>query len=501
MNSLANAPLHFTLLDYSIVAAYLIGITVAGLKLAGRQHSLSDYFLGGKTMSWWAVGFSMVASETSTLTFVSVPGLAYMGNFHFLQLAFGYFIGRLLVAIYFIPAYYRCDLETAYDFLGKRFGLRLRQAISLVFLFTRVLSSGVRLFATAIPVHLITGLGYRNTILLIGLFTIIYTYLGGLKAVVTMDVVQLAIYLCGAAISVIIILTRLPHGWADVVSHAYAGTANKLEVLNLEWGSSLNQFLSTPYTLMGGLIGGTFLSMASHGTDQLLVQRLLGCQSSRDSQRALILDALLINFQFAFFLILGLCLFAFYHGQGLPSLGLQSSDEIFPKFIVENLPPGVAGIVVAGVLASAMGTLSSAISSLASSSYLDLYKRGSRGILAEQSNEIEGSRFFALFWGVVLVSGAMLFKDTTAPVVVLGLKIASFTYGSMLGVFLLGIFFTEATQKDAMIGFLIGILSTGAILMYTTIAFTWQGCIGCVVTLGGAAVSRFLREHVRGVLN
>ena len=501
MNSITNAPSHFTFLDYSIVAAYLIGITIAGVKLAGQQHSLRDYFLGGKTMSWWAVGFSMVASETSTLTFVSVPGLAYMGNLNFLQLAFGYFIGRLLVAVYFIPVYYRRDLETAYDFLGKRFGLRLRQVISIVFLFTRVLSSGVRLFATAIPVHLVTGIGYRNSILLIGLFTIVYTYLGGLKAVVTMDVVQLAIYLCGAAISVIIILTRLPHGWADVLSYACSGTSSKFDVLNLEWGNSLNQFLSTPYTLMGGLIGGTFLSMASHGTDQLLVQRLLGCKSSQDSQRALILDALLINIQFAFFLILGLCLFAFYHGQDLSALGLQSSDEIFPKFIVENLPPGVAGIVVAGVLASAMGTLSSAISSLASSSYLDLYKRGSGGNRVEQSNEIAGSRFFALFWGVVLVAGGMLFKDTKAPVVVLGLKIASFTYGSMLGVFLLGIFFRQVNQKDAMIGFLMGIICTGAILKYTTIAFTWYGCIGCVVTLGVAAVSRVLWKQDRGALN
>ena len=501
VSSTTSTPLNFTILDYLIVAAYLIGVTVAGIKLAGQQHSLRDYFLGGKTMSWWAVGFSMVASETSTLTFVSVPGLAYMGNMHFLQLAFGYFIGRLLVALYFIPAYYRRDLETAYDFLGKRFGLRLRQVISIVFLFTRVLSSGVRLFATAIPVRLVTGMGYRNSILLIGLFTVVYTYLGGLKAVVAMDVVQLAIYLCGAIISLIIILTRLPHGWGDVLSYANAGVSSKFEVVNLEWGNSWSQFFGSPYTLIGCLIGGTFLSMASHGTDQLLVQRLLGCKSSQDSQRALILDALLINIQFAFFLILGLCLFAFYHGQDLLALGLQSSDEIFPKFIVENLPPGLAGIVVAGVLASAMGALSSAISSLASSSYLDLYKRSSTGSLVEKSKEIAGSRFFSLLWGVALIAGAMLFENTRAPVVVLGLKIASLTYGGMLGVFLLGIFFRHANQKDAMIGFIMGIACTGVVLKYTAIAFTWYGCIGCAVTLGAAVVSRALREEVRGVLS
>ncbi len=499
--SATSTHLKFTILDYSIVAAYLIGVTVAGIKLASQQHSLRDYFLGGKTMSWWAVGFSMVASETSTLTFVSVPGLAYMGNMHFLQLAFGYFIGRLLVALFFIPAYYRNDLETAYDFLGKRFGLRLRQVVSVAFLFTRVLSSGVRLFATAIPIHLVTGLGYRSSILLIGLFTIVYTYLGGLKAVVAMDVVQLGIYLSGAAVSFILILNRLPHGWGDVLRHANTGALSKFDVINLEWGNSLSQFFGSPYTLVGGLVGGTFLSMASHGTDQLLVQRLLGCKSSKDSQRALILDALLIIIQFAFFLILGLCLFAFYHGQDLLALGLQSSDEIFPKFIVENLPPGFAGIVVAGVLASAMGALSSAISSLASSSYLDLYKRSSRESLHETGKGIAGSRFFTLFWGVVLVLGALLFENTTAPVVVLGLKIASFTYGGMLGVFLLGIFSRPANQKDAMIGFLMGIICTGAILKYTTIAFTWHACIGCVVTLAVAVVSRIVRQECRKVPN
>ena len=187
----------FSGLDYAIVGVYLIGVTVIGTWIAGKQESTRDYFLGGKEMSWWSVGFSIVASETSTLTFISIPGLAYTGNMHFLQLAFGYFIGRLLVSVVFIPAYYKGDLETAYDFLGKRFGTSLRKFTSSVFLVTRVLASGVRLFATAIPVHLITGLDYSTCILLIGVFTLAYTYLGGLKAVVAMDVVQLFIYLSG----------------------------------------------------------------------------------------------------------------------------------------------------------------------------------------------------------------------------------------------------------------------------------------------------------------
>ncbi|MGE5436358.1 MAG: sodium:solute symporter family transporter, partial [Syntrophothermus sp.] len=277
------------IIDYVIIAVYLIGVTVVGIIIGGRQKTAKDYFLGGKQMSWWSVGFSIVASETSTLTFISIPGLAYKSNMFFLQLVFGYFIGRLLVSVIFIPAYYKGDLETAYDFLGKRFGLSLRKFTSTVFITTRVLASGVRLFATAIPVHIITGWSYPVSILVIGLFTLIYTYVGGLKAVVAMDVVQLFIYLGGAIISMYIILHGLPNGFDDVI--AFASPENKFAIFNLDFGNNFLDFIYSPYTLIGGLLGGTFLTMASHGTDQLLVQRLLGCRTKWDSQKALMLDA------------------------------------------------------------------------------------------------------------------------------------------------------------------------------------------------------------------
>jgi SSS family transporter len=473
----------FSPLDSIIVIAYLIGVTVAGIVIAGKQKTSRDYFLGGKEMSWWAVGFSIVASETSTLTFISIPGLAFKSNMHFLQLALGYFFGRLLVSVIFIPAYFRGDLETAYDYLGKRFGMPLRKFTSSVFLVTRVLASGVRLFATAIPVHIITGYDYATCILIIGSFTLLYTYLGGLKAVVAMDVVQLFIYLSGAAASMALIISHLPNGWGDVVTFAMRNGLNKFEIINPSWGDGVMGFLSSPYTLVGGLLGGTFLTMASHGTDQLLVQRLLGCKTQWDSQRALMLDATFIVLQFAFFLLLGLCLFAFYGGATFRELGLQSSDEVFPKFIVENLPTGLAGLVIAGVLASAMGTLSSSISSLASSTYLDLFKFTTRGKALDAKSEIVWSKLFTLFWGILLIGGAMLFTDTKNPVVELGLKIASFTYGGLLGTFLLGFFFTHTTQRDAFIGFIAGILAMIAVLAFTTIDFTWHTFVGCLATI------------------
>ena len=488
----------FALLDYVIVIVYLVGVTVAGILISGRQSSPRDYFLGGKEMSWWSVGFSIVASETSTLTFISIPGLAFKGNLFFLQLVVGYFIGRLIVSVLFIPAYYRGDLETAYDFLGKRFGLSLRRFTSSVFIVTRVLASGVRLFATAIPVHLITGLSYPTSILLIGGFTLVYTYLGGLKAVVAMDVVQLFIYLGGAVASMVLILHRLPHGWADVVTFATANGQNKFAFINGYTGGSLSAFLLAPYTLLGGLLGGTFLTMASHGTDQLLVQRLLACRSRWDSQRALMLDATFILVQFAFFLVLGLCLYAFYGGATFQQLGLATSDEVFPKFIVENLPTGVAGLVVAGVLASAMGTLSSSISALASATYLDLFKGTALGQSLDERGEVRWSRIFTLVWGVCLIGGAMLFTDTRNPVVELGLKIASVTYGGLLGTFFLGLFFKRTVQFDATLGFVCGLAAMVAVLAFTRIDYTWHTLIGCLATLLCGNASRMVRERMGG---
>ena len=474
-------PVGFTWIDGAIIVVYLLGVTAAGFVLARRQKTTRDYFLGGKEMSWWSVGFSIVASETSTLTFISIPGLAYRSNMYFLQLVFGYFVGRLLVSILFIPAYYRGDLETAYDFLGKRFGVFLRKSTSTVFIVTRVLASGVRLFATAIPVHVITGLDYPTAILIIGVFTLLYTYMGGLKAVVAMDVVQLFIYLSGAGAALWLMLHRLPKGWEDVVR--YAAASGKFAIFNLGGADSLWDYLMTPYTIVGGILGGTFLTMASHGTDQLLVQRLLGCKSRWESQKALMLDASVIVLQFAFFLILGLCLFAFYGGVSYEQLGLATSDEIFPKFIVEQLPTGLAGLVIAGVLASAMGTLSSSISSLASSTFLDLFKMTRRGHALDPASEIRWSRLLTAFWGIALIGGAMLFTDARNPVVELGLKIASFTYGGLLGVFFLGLLFRRVQQPAAVVGFVAGLLAMGAVIAWTRIDYTWHTLIGCLVTI------------------
>ena len=432
----------FAPIDYCILFVYLIGVTVFGSWLGKRQKDTKDYFLGGRDLPWTAVCFSVVATETSTLTFISIPGLAYLTNLNFLQITFGYLIGRVIISFVFLPAYYRGELSTAYELLGNRFGPNLRTYASVVFQLTRLLADGVRLFATAIPLAVITGWSYPVCIALIAVLTILYTYIGGIRAVVWMDVVQMAIYVGGAVVAGIVLLDKLPHGWASVVEAARLD--NKFSVFNFAFDKPLGEFFKINYTLITGLLGGAFLSMASHGTDQLIVQRLLTCRDLRSSQKALIGSGILVIVQFALFLILGLMLYAFYGGAQM------RSDEIFPRFIVEGLPAGVSGIIIAGVFAAAMSTLSGSLNSLASSTMLDLYKP-KWGHSKTPQQELLISRLFTAMWGVVFIAGAMLFKDKENPVVELGLAIASFTYGGLLGTFLLGTFIKRAQEQDSLI--------------------------------------------------
>jgi len=290
----------FTPLDYGILFLYLIGVTIFGSWFGKYQKDTRDYFLGDRNLPWGAVCFSVVATETSTLTFISIPGIAYLTNLNFLQLTFGYLIGRIIISFVFLPAYYKGELSTAYEFLGNRFGLRMRNFSSVIFLITRLLADGVRLFATAIPLSVITGWSYPVSIAVIGILTIIYTYLGGIRAVVWIDVIQMVIYLGGAIIAGIFLLNSLSGGWQDVFTPARLG--DKFQIINLSFGHSLTEFFTGGYNFIASILGGMFLSMASHGTDQLIVQRLLTCNNLKSSQKALITSGILVIFQFALFL-------------------------------------------------------------------------------------------------------------------------------------------------------------------------------------------------------
>ncbi|MAL19160.1 MAG: sodium:solute symporter [Balneola sp.] len=480
--------MQFSPIDYIVIVVYLVGVAILGLKSSGKQTSNKDYFLGGDGIPWWAVLFSIVATETSTLTFISIPAVAYGGNLTFLQITVGYIIGRVFVALFFLPKYYEGDLLTAYTFLEKRFGDGMRNAASTTFMITRLLADGVRLFATAIPLAIILRLGgafsgwgdlelYIVSICVITAITLIYTFFGGIKAVVWMDFVQMIVYIGGAFIAVGVLLGNLPAG--------FELPSEKLQLINLGFDMSFKEFIAQPYTLITAIVGGAVFSLASHGTDQLLVQRVLATRDLKSGQKAMIWSGVLAALQFALFMGIGLLLFMFYEGMSATDMGLATTDEVFAKFIVEQLPVGISGLIVAALFAAAMSSLSSSLNSLASSTTFDLYKP----YFGKDNNEAEDlsiSRKITMGWGVILTASAIFFavlqlQGGERPAIVeLGLGIASYTYGGLLGAFLLGMFFPKPDKTDAMIGFFFGLIS---------LLFMVQGPIQNILPGDGLAIA------------
>jgi SSS family transporter len=475
----------FATLDYVILVVYLIAVALFGILRRGRQQSAREYFLGHDNIPWWAVCFSIVAAETSTLTFISIPGLAYLTNLNFLQVTFGYLLGRIVISYLFLPAYYKGELSTAYAFLEGRFGSKTRSLASVVFLFTRVAAEGVRLFAAAIPLKFVLGVDYPTAIILLAVVALLYTFAGGARGVIWVDAVQMVIYLTGAVVAAIVLVNSHPGGWEGITR--LAAEAGKFSLFNLGAGGN---FWGTAYTLPAGLLGGAFLSMASHGTDQLIVQRLLATKSLTAGRKALIGSGVIVILQMALFMIVGLMLYGYYNGASVSSLGLQRADEVFPRYIIEGLPTGIAGFVIAGLTAVALSTLGGSISSMASSMVLDLYKpRATKQLTPEK--EVLYSRLATILWAVLLVLSAFFFMNTTQTVVELALSIASFTYGGLLGTFLLGLLFKRPKEEDALAGFVGGILVMVTVIALHLVAWTWFTLIGVIATLvigGGLAV-------------
>ncbi|HEX2693299.1 MAG TPA: sodium:solute symporter, partial [Gemmatimonadaceae bacterium] len=420
---------NFTALDFIVLVAYLIGTTALGVWLGRNQKDAKDYFVAGHTIPWWAVLFSVVATETSALTFISIPGLAYTTDLGFLQIAAGYVLGRTVVAFTLLPRYYQGDLVTAYALFEKRFGIGTRRFASVVFMVTRALADSVRVFATAIPIALIIGPALPKqyvmpaAILVLGALTLVYTYYGGMRAVVWTDVLQTSVYLLGGLSAVYLIGKGVSGGWGTILSSA--NSAGKLRAIDLYTG------FDRPQTLFAGLLGGAFLSMASHGADQLIVQRLLAASSLKESRKALIGSGIAVFLQFGLFLLIGIGLFAFYGGRHF-----DVPDSIFPTFVVDSMPGGLRGLIVAAVLAATMSAHSGALNSLAASTTHDIYLPLTHRA-ADDPRTLRVAKLFTMFWGVVLLAMALLYPAQNTPVVVVALSIASFTYGALLGGFFL----------------------------------------------------------------
>lgn len=416
--------------DWVVAAVYFAGVVALGLTLGRRQRDARDYFLGRRDLPWWAILISVVATETSALTVISVPGIGYRGDLAFLQLAFGYIIGRVGVAVLLLPGYFRGEVQTAYEVLGTRWGPAAQRAASGIFLLTRALATSVRLFACAIPLSVITGWSYPASILAAGAATVVYTYSGGLRAVVWVDVVQWSVYVIAGAAALAAAIHLEPGALAA------AAAAGKLRVIDA--GVSL----TNPYALVTAVAGGAFLSAASHGTDHLIVQRLLATRTLRDARAALVGSGVVVLLEFTLFLTVGVVLWGAF-----PAGRAMSGDAVFPSFVTSHLAGGLAGLVVAGILAAAMGSTASALNSLASATTHDFYAK-----LASSPKDggqlLRAGRTFTLLWAVVLIGGALLFRGQDTPVVVVALSIASLTYGALLGAFLLARF-SRVRQRDA----------------------------------------------------
>lgn len=473
--------------DWLVAALYLVAVVSLGIWLGRRQRGASDYFLGRRDLPWWAVLLSIVATETSALTVISIPGIGFRGDLTFLQLAFGYLAGRVLVAWLLLPGYFAGEIETAYQILGTRWGPGARRTSSGIFMATRALADSVRIFATAIPLAVITGWSYPASIVALGVATMIYTYAGGLRAVVWVDVVQWTVYVLAGFAALWVAYHMVPNGLQAAM------TAEKLRVVNMHVS------FSAPYTFLTAVAGGAFLSAASHGTDHLIVQRLMATRSLRDARLALVGSGIVVILQFALFLLVGTAIWAAYpEGQAM------AGDEVFPHFITDHLKGGAAGLAVAGILAAAMSTVASSLNSLASATTHDFYAPLA-GRQRDDDQLLHAGRLFTLAWTVVLVGGALLFQRGAAPLVVVALSIASLTYGALLGAFALARF-ARVRERDAVLALVLGALLMGGVVfsapltammgsppmlaMVSKLAWPWYVPVGTALTVAiGLAAS------------
>src|SRR5580693_298401 len=470
-------------IDLGIVIAYLLGVTALGVYFRRGSQDAKDYFLGGRTAPWWALAFSIVATETSTLTIIGAPAIAYGGNLTFLQLVFGYLVGRVLIVLVLLPGYFRGEFFTAYALIEKRFGERMRAVAASTFLITRAIAEGVRVSAIALVVSVVLGTSERLAVVIVVALTVLYTFEGGMKAVIWTDVAQLLLYLTGSAATFWILLHRIPGGWTEVAQVA-AASGHKLQVFDFSFN------LATKYTFWSGLIGGAFLTMASHGTDQTIVQRLLAARNEKDSRRALLTSGVIVLIQFTIFLLIGVGLYVFAQHSQLLMAG-ERADRILPLFLVREMPTGLAGLLLASIVAVAMSNASGSLNSLAASSVLDFSKL--RGHSTDPAKFLRLSRRMTLVWGLILMAFGFV---EWGPLLEAGLTVASLPFGSLLGLFLLGTFNRRASAAGALIGMFAGLAAVLCVWRFTAVAYTWYVLIGAVTTFAaGSMVSRFSKPE------
>jgi solute:Na+ symporter, SSS family len=465
--------------DYLVIGGYLLAITAFGSWFARYQKTTRDYFLTDRSVPWWAICFTIVATETSTLTFIGIPAQSYAGNMTFLQLALGYIIGRLLVSVLFIPAYFRGDLFTSYELLQKRFGTRVKTLSAMIFLITRSLADGIRLFTTAFVIAIVTQVPVTAVVIVLGAAMIVYTMRGGVSAVIWTDVVQMFVYIAGAAAVAVALLNRIDGGWAEVVRLGSA--TGRFVFLDTAFDAT------RAYTLWAGLLGGIALTLSTHGTDQYLVQRLLSARSQRDASTGLVLSGFIVFVQFILFLLIGVMLFTHFQQTPLPQ-ELTRPDQILPIFVVNELQNGLAGFIVAAIVAAALSPSLNAMAATTVSDFYLPYVNPS----ADQNTQMRVSKQATVAWGVVQLLVAIGAQFMNRSVLDAGLAVLSFASGSVLGAFLLGTLAPSVRERDTFAGMIAGLMVMTLVWWATPIAFTWYVLIGAVTTGGVAIVSRLV---------
>lgn len=464
-------------LDLGILVAYVVGVVLFGMWVGRGARSAADYMVGDRNLPWWLIMFSIIATETSTVTFLSIPGFSFERDLTWLQIPIGFLVGRCLVGALLLPQYFRGTFFTSYEILARRFGGGSQQVASVLFVITRSLADGLRLFLAAIVLQEMTGLPLQWAVVAMGVSTVLYTYFGGIRAVIWTDFIQFAIYIVGAIVAFVLLLRALPGGWGQLVSASAA--AGKLRFLDLspDW--------SEPYTLWAGIVGGIFITLGSHGIDQLMVQRYFCARSLGDARRALVVGGFIVLAQFALFLVIGLGLFAFY--QQFPTeVPFDRADRVFVRFILEQMPVGTVGLLLGAIFAAAM---SSSLNSCATAATHDLYRPWA-GARATPERELRMTRWLTALFGAVQIGVGIGGQWVQASVVATVLGIAAFTTGLVLGVFLLGMFSPRVGQRAAMAGLLVGFAGMTAIFFATPLAWPWYALVGAALTsVAGVAAS------------
>lgn len=474
-------------LDLVLIVGYLAGVIGAGFWFGRRQDSTARYFFGGHEVPWWAISASIVATETSTITFISVPGIAYArgGDFRFLQLVFGYLLGRIVISALFIPSYFRGNLVTVYQLLTERFGGKVRSLAASLFVVMRTVADGVRLLLTAIVLAavyraFVPGADLTEatlvSLILLGSVMIVFSFFGGIEAIVWIEVVQLGIYILGAIAAAVVLVSRIDGGLAAAMDLGSAAEKFRLFDFSLD--------PSRTFTFWAGLIGGCFLTMSTHGTDQFMVQRYLCTDSPKRASVALLSSGLVVLMQFAGFLFIGALLFAYYRPDLLPTYAsgpaaapFAASDQVFPDFITRGMPTGLSGLVVAAIFAAAM---SSSLNAIASTTVADLYAPLAPG--REDRHYLRVSRVVTVVAGVIQIAVGIALMQGTRSALDVALAVASLINGPILGVFLIGAT-GRGRPASALIGMLAGVSTVLTVWLGTSVAWPWYAAIGSLTTL------------------